>query len=114
MEKGVKKNFNTSKSKYILYFQRFFGIEASQNGKGSCTYFKDKNFTNKLSEYKGSFKNNEHHGFGTFINYLKNNKFKYVGNWKNNKMHGNGKSIDMNKAEHMKEILKIILWQVWG
>jgi len=94
--KGVKKILSSKSKSYSI--SKGFWIEASQNGKGSCTYFKDKNFTNKLSEYKGSFKNNEHHGFGTFINYLKNNKFKYVGNWKNNKMHGNGKSIDYEQG----------------
>ena len=94
--KGVKKNLSSKFKSYSI--ANGFWIEASQNGKGSRTYFKDKNFTNKLKEYKGSFKNNEYHGFGTLIDYLKNNKFKYIGNWKNGKMHGYGKSIDYEQG----------------
>ena len=61
-------------------------------GKGQIAYFKNKNLTSKFFEYKGSFKDNNRHGFGTLIKYEKNKKYKYVGNWKKDKEHGIGKA----------------------
>jgi hypothetical protein len=88
--KGVKKISSPKSKSYSI--SKGFWIEASQNGEGRHAYFKDKNFTNRLHEYKGGFKDNNRHGFGTLIKYEKNKKYKYVGNWKKDKEHGIGKA----------------------
>ena len=65
-------------------------------GKGQSTCFKNKNFTNKVFEYKGSFKESEYNGYG-ILTYSFGTIFK--GEWKDGQLHGKGSKIDKESGE---------------
>ena len=55
-------------------------------------------------EYKGEYKDNKRHGYGTYIWKDKKSKGqKYVGYWKNNRMHGKGKMTFSNGDRYVGE-----------